>query len=106
MNVTTDSRSLPTPLLRTSGVRVAILFLLHTLVFTGSYLLAWLARFDFSVPPRYAAVMWSSLPFIVLVQLGVSTMFGFFRGWWRYVGMTDVVRIAAGIVAALAATIA
>ncbi len=106
MNVSTDSPPLPTPLLRTSAVRVVILFVLHILVFTASYLLAWLARFDFSVPPRYAAVMWSSLPFIVLVQLGVATVFGFFRGWWRYVGISDVLRIAAGIVVSLGVSIA
>lgn len=93
-------------LLRASAVRVVILFLFHLIVFTGSYVLAWLVRFDFSMPSPYGAVMQSSLPFIVLVQLGVAALFGFFRGWWRYVGISDVVRLTTGILFSLAVLIA
>ena len=34
---------------------------------------------------------------IVGVQLLVGLFFGFYRGWWRYVGMSDVVRLVLGL---------
>lgn len=106
MNVPFDDRPRPITLLRASAARVAILFLFHLIVFSASYILAWLVRFDFSVPQPYAGVMQASLPYVVLVQLTGAAMFGFFRGWWRYVGITDVVRLATGVTFSLASLLA
>lgn len=103
MNVPSDSRPRPITLLQTQAVRVAILFAFHLIVFTACYIMAWLVRFDFSVPQPYAGVMQNSLPYVVLVQLAVAAAFGFFRGWWRYVGITDVVRLASGVTVSLGA---
>jgi len=92
-------RALRNILLRTPGMRPAILFVFHAVVFTCCYVLAWLVRFDFTVPPAFAVVIRSSLPYVVLVQLVGGIAFGFFKGWWRYVGISDVVRLAAGVTA-------
>jgi len=99
-------RTLRNVLLRTPRVRVALLLVFHAVVFICCYVVAWMVRFDFTIPPAYAAVMRSSLPYIVLVQLTVGALFGFFRGWWRYVGITDVVRLAAGVTTSFATLVA
>ena len=86
-------------LVRLAGWRVAVLFGFHAVVFAACYVAASLVRFDFALPASYTPSLQSSLPFVVLFQLVVSGLFGFYRGWWRYVGVTDVVRLTAGLTA-------
>jgi len=93
-------RELRKILLNTPGMRPALLFVFHAVVFTCCYVFAWLVRFDFRIPPSFAAVIRNSLPYVVLLQLVAGAIFGFFKGWWRYVGISDVVRLAAGITTA------
>src|SRR5947207_1157459 len=40
------------------------------------------------------------------MQLTVGLIFGFYRGWWRYVGIADVVRLVFGLTTALTLLIA
>lgn len=94
------------PIFRYSAIRVVVLFAFHAIVFTACYLLAWMIRFEFEIPPRMDALMQSSLPFVVGVQLIVAAAFGFYRGWWRYVGITDVLRLVFGLSAAAAILLA
>jgi len=88
-------------LLRLAGARVAILFLFHAIVFTGCFALAFLLRFDFEIPAEYVRIFTSNLPVVVSTQLLVGALFGFYRGWWRYVGMADVLRLVFGLTMAL-----
>jgi FlaA1/EpsC-like NDP-sugar epimerase len=75
----------------------------HTFVFMSCYVLATLARFDFHfATDQYAQMFHSSLPVVISVQLFFGTVFGFHRGWWRYVGMSVVLRLVAGTGAAFA----
>lgn len=78
--------------------RVLLLLIFHTIVFSAAYAFAFLLRFDFAIRPEFIPVLKSSLPLVVALQLGVGFVFGFYRGWWRYVGVTDVVRLAGGMV--------
>jgi FlaA1/EpsC-like NDP-sugar epimerase len=88
--------------LRTSAARVAILTVFHAIAFTGCYALAVLLRFDFHVPKNWVPVALTSLPIVVGVQLLVGALFKFYRGWWRYVGITDVLRLVFGLTTAFA----
>ena len=54
-------------------------------------LLAWLFRFDFSLPNRHALLI--AAPLLVGVRLLAIARFGLLHGWWRYVGVSDVVDI-------------
>lgn len=85
-----------------SGARVVLLFVFHGLVFWFSYLAAYLIRFEFDIPAEYRPGFESSMPFVVGVQLIVGVFFGFYKGWWRYVGISDVVRLVAGLATAQA----
>ena len=88
---------------RVAPARMLILFLFHCLVFSACWVFAWLVRFEFgTIPPEYVAIFKSSFATMLLVQLFAGAVFGFYRGWWRYVGLTDVIRLVLGLTAALA----
>ncbi|HVT43728.1 MAG TPA: nucleoside-diphosphate sugar epimerase/dehydratase [Thermoanaerobaculia bacterium] len=86
----------------TTSARVTILFAFHAFVFSACYFFAWLLRFEFDIPAEYLDTFLWSLPGVVAVQLIVGGFFGFFQGWWRYVGIADVLRLVAGLTTALA----
>ena len=81
-------------LLRLAGGRVAILFLFHALVFAACYSFAYLVRFEFAIPAEFLATFKWSLPVAVGLQLTVGLIFGFYRGWWRSVGIALTFRTA------------
>src|SRR5258708_19762437 len=89
-------------LVRAAAARVAILCAFHTVVFAACYAFAYLLRFEFAVPAEFNETFKWSLPVVLGVQLLIGIAFGFYRGWWRYVGMADVVRLVFGLSAALA----
>ncbi len=89
-------------LVRVAAARVAILFAFHAVVFAACYAFAYLLRFEFAVPAEFNETFKWSLPVVLGVQLLIGIVFGFYRGWWRYVGMADVVRLVFGLSAALA----
>ncbi len=84
-------------LLRVGAARVAILFAFHALIFAACYISAYMVRFEFNIPAEYSATFRWSLPVVVGIQLLVGIGFGFYRGWWRYVGLADVVRLVFGL---------
>jgi FlaA1/EpsC-like NDP-sugar epimerase len=99
----TDHQSwLEESLRRLARGRVLILFIFHALVFAGAYAFSYLLRFEFVVPLDYIDTFRSSLLVVVGVQLLAGVIFGFYRGWWRYVGIGDVVRLVFGLTTALA----
>ncbi|MGH7566629.1 MAG: SDR family NAD(P)-dependent oxidoreductase, partial [Gemmatimonadota bacterium] len=63
---------------------------MHLALIPIAYWIAFLLRFDGSVPPDYVSVYWITLPLLVALRLGAFTIFRQFRGWWRYVGMHDL----------------
>lgn len=93
-------------LARIAGARVLILFAFHAVVFTACYAFAYLVRFEFSIPAEYLVPFKSSLGTVVGTQLLIGVLFGFYRGWWRYVGIADVVRLVFGLSVALALLLA
>ncbi|MGZ5476012.1 MAG: polysaccharide biosynthesis protein [Thermoanaerobaculia bacterium] len=81
---------------------MVILFLFHGVVFAAAYAFSYLLRFEFAIPPDYLATFRSSLLVVVMIQLLVGLVFGYYRGWWRYVGVADVVRLVLGVTTATA----
>src|SRR5437660_9226222 len=49
-----------------------------------SIILAWLLRFDFTLP--YRQTLLSAIPILVLTRLVTIAYFGLLRGWWKYTG--------------------
>src|SRR6266550_2574315 len=105
--MTSDSKSVfDLFLLRLAAGRVAILFAFHAIVFAACYAFACLLRFEFAIPPEFTATFKGNLPVVVAVQLLIGIIFGFYRGWWRYVGMGDVIRLVFGLTTALTVLLA
>src|SRR5882762_5744867 len=88
-------------LLRLAGARVIILFVFHAVVFAAAFAFSYLVRFEFAIPPDTVSTLRSSLPVVVAIQLLIGVFFGFYRGWWRYVGLGDVVRLVFGLTTAM-----
>lgn len=101
MNTSTNINSFESLVARAGSARVVVLFLFHAIVFAGCYGLAWLLRFEFDVPDDFMRKVLSTAPFVIGTQLVVGAAFGFYRGWWRYVGIGDVLRLVFGMTTAL-----
>src|SRR6187200_2569985 len=80
-----------------AGARVAILFAFHAAVFAATYAFSYLVRFEFAIPNDYLAPFKYSFVVVVGVQLVVGIAFEYYRGWWRYVGLGDVIRLVFGL---------
>ncbi len=65
----------------------------HIVLICGAYYLAFLLRFDFSLPPDFLPVFFKTLPLLIVVKLAVFYYFGLFRGLWRYVSTNDLWQI-------------
>src|SRR5207253_2047774 len=101
-----DSSFFETLLNRLAAARVVLLFFFHAVVFAGAYAFSYLLRFEFTIPPEYGLIFKSSLFIVVGFQLVIGFLFGFYRGWWRYVGIADVVRLVFGLTTATAVLVA
>lgn len=68
------------------------LVILHDLTMIGAaWMLAWLARFNFSVPAQeYWQVSLLTLPAVVVIQGLVAWHFGLYRGIWRFASLPDL----------------
>jgi len=71
--------------------RRAVIGILQISLVCFSLLLAWLLRFDFSLP--YRSLLITAMPILVLIRLGAMAYFGLFRGWWKYAGVRDGIDI-------------
>jgi FlaA1/EpsC-like NDP-sugar epimerase len=70
---------------------------LHLALIPVAYWVAFLLRFDGSVPPAYVSRYWNTLPLLVALRLGAFALFRQFRGWWRYVGMHDLAALVSAL---------
>jgi FlaA1/EpsC-like NDP-sugar epimerase len=70
---------------------------------TASYVLAFLLRFDFDLTPHGDTwplmTMFKTLPLILALRAVAFYFWDLYRGWWRYVGMDDLLGIIKAVVA-------
>ncbi len=76
------------------------------LLCAGSWTLAFLLRFDFELPPRYATLLLSVLPIVLFVKLLCFYGLGVYRIHWPYFGLSDVARIGQSAALATGAMVA
>lgn len=60
-----------------------------------SLLLAWMLRFDFSIPQRRVVLL--ALPILVTVRILAIARCNLLHGWWRYTGLSDAVDIGKAV---------
>jgi FlaA1/EpsC-like NDP-sugar epimerase len=58
-----------------------------------TYYLSFLLRFDFQLSPEFQNVFLQTIPLILIIKMVIFIYFRLFRGWWRYVGMSDLLDI-------------
>jgi FlaA1/EpsC-like NDP-sugar epimerase len=63
---------------------------LISIAWAGSFTL----RLDFSLDEPFRTAMLTTLPLIVVIKLAVFYGFRLFQGWWKYVGVRDLLDIA------------
>lgn len=56
-----------------------------------SLVIAWLLRFDFSLPHRRLLI--ASAPFLIAIRLGTLRLFNLHRGWWRLSGVNEALDV-------------
>ena len=77
--------------------RRPLVVLLHVLLIPLAYRFAFGLRFDLAIPPEREAIYWATLPYLMTGRLLAFALFGLFRGWWRHVGMRDLVDLVKGV---------
>src|SRR6185437_14960535 len=69
--------------------------LFQALLISFSLVLAWLLRFDFSLPYRRTLLV--ALPVLILIRLAAVARFGLLHGWWKYTGLSDAFDISKAV---------
>ena len=78
---------------------LSLLARLHDLVaVTLAWLIAYWLRFNFAVPADHAVIMWQTLPAVVLIQGLSFSVFGLYRGIWRFASLPDLRRILNAVI--------
>jgi len=75
--------------------RTILAALFQALLVFMALVLAWLLRFDFSLP--YRGLLFSAVPLLILIRLAAIGRFHLFHGWWRYTGVSDALDIVKAI---------
>lgn len=65
--------------------------LFQAILICFSLLLAWLLRFDYSLPDR--KTLFAAVPLLVVLRLLAIWQFGLLHGWWKYTGASDVLDV-------------
>ncbi len=73
--------------------RKVVIFISQIVLLTLAYYFSFLLRFDFQLGVAFQAVFLQTLPIALGVKLLTFFYFRLFRGWWRYVGMSDLLDI-------------
>lgn len=79
---------LPAPLIR---LRIPIIIGLHLILVPIGYLLAFLLRFDAPLPEHARTLFLASLLYLLPLRLLAFYPFGLYHGWWRHVGVRDLI---------------
>lgn len=77
--------------------RRLIVFLCDTLLITLALCLAFLLRFDFTIPPQQLDLFWQCLLVVMIVKPLVFVVTGFYNSLWRYASVQDAVEILKGV---------
>jgi len=75
--------------------RRVLILVAHLLLIPLAYFAAFAIRFDFRMPAWEFSRFVATLPYLVLVRVIVFERYGLFRGYWRHVGMRDLIDLGA-----------
>lgn len=79
--------------------RLLPILFVHVAIVCSSYALAFFLRFELTIPTREWPRLVHTLPLLVVLRLVFFHRFYLFSGWWRYVGIVDVLDILKSVTA-------
>ena len=79
-----------------TGMHTAAVWAIQIIIFAIAGLLAFLLRFDFALPRYYLRHVVCAITIWMVVKSVVFRFTGLDRGWWRYVSVSDLRRVAQG----------
>ena len=65
-------------------------FVLDLGVLSSAFVLSYLLRFEFEMPPQEFHNLAVQLPLVLLLQFGAMHIFGIYNFMWRYIGMAEI----------------
>ncbi|MCK4752457.1 MAG: polysaccharide biosynthesis protein [Planctomycetes bacterium] len=90
-----DPSEIPTPFSLLLTFRKPLIVLAHIFIFAVSLMLAFLLASNMQFRSSWFVEQYPTLlVFFILVKLIVFGLFKQYRGWWRYVGISDLIGIA------------
>jgi FlaA1/EpsC-like NDP-sugar epimerase len=84
---------------RWSGLHRSAVWLAQCCIFVLAGVAAFLLRFEFTIPDVHRKHLLCGLLIWAAVKLVVFRLLGLDRGWWRFVSVHDLARLAAGNIA-------
>jgi FlaA1/EpsC-like NDP-sugar epimerase len=76
--------------------RPYFIYIFQAMLVISSLVLAWLLRFDFSLPYRHV-LLWSAV-LLVFVRLLALSLFKLNHGWWHFASVSDALSILKAVV--------
>ena len=74
--------------------RSALIFSSQAVLIVLTYYASFLLRLDTDLDAANRAMFWKTLPFVLVIKLVLSYQCGLMHGWWRYVGISDLLDIS------------
>ena len=62
-----------------------------------SFFGAFLLRFDFTIPAEYSSIYWVWLPVFIVIKLAIFSLFGLYKGMWRFTSLWDAINIVKAV---------
>ena len=78
--------------------RRLIVFISDVFLISLALCMAFLLRFDFSIPPQQQELFWQCLLVVMIVKPLVFVVTGFYNSLWRYASVQDAVEILKGVI--------
>ena len=75
------------------NINFYIILFLDICLVVGAYLLAYLLRFEGTIPAREWETIRSTLPYILPFKLAIFYFFGLYKGMWRYTSTFDLFNV-------------
>jgi UDP-GlcNAc:undecaprenyl-phosphate GlcNAc-1-phosphate transferase len=82
--------------------RLFFLGFVDLILITSAYWLSFVLKYEFHWSPEVKIWYLGAFPIVLLIQLGVFTVFGLYRGVWRATGIGDLLRVLFAVVTGVA----
>lgn len=85
------------PPMKLPPLRRVLIVLTHPVLIALAYAGAYALRFDFRIPPEQLERWVVTLPYLLVIRMVAFHRFGLFRGYWRHVGLRDLLHLTAAV---------